>query len=48
VSNFIREEDDLKEFNFVEAFEKDIFEDDYFDDLSDVEHVHSCSTYFID
>jgi len=40
-----------------QAFEKNIFEDDDvdaifedddFDDLSDVEHVHSCSTYFID
>ena len=57
LSNFIREEDDVEEFDFLEAFEKDIFEDDDvdaifeeddFDDLSDVEHVHSCSTYFID
>jgi len=51
------EEEDVENFDFVEALENDIFEDDDFDaifenddfdDLSDMEHVHSCSNYFID
>jgi len=48
LSDVIQEEEDVEKFDFVEAFKNDIFEDDDFDDLSDMEHVHSCSNYFID
>ena len=51
------EEEDVEEFDFVEAFENEILEEDDFDALledddfdysSDVQQISSCSSYFID